>query len=292
MPAAGSARGPSVASRPSWRHRSSATSTPATVTIPPRHPPVSSPGWTTAIRARGSRWGPSWTARVMVIPAPATGCPPVCRSPRCPVRTSCSTSIAETTGRSSSTGIDPRFDQVATHLLNEVVNGDRDVVYVSHPSRSSAAEHHGCAGLLQRRPVRVQPFEQLRVDRIGGLDPILVARSFGLARELAVVLPVEPCAPGCTGPPASAGSAPASSSPPSPASPNRKTDPLRRRGIMAAGPEAAAPTGPTGPGWPPPGVSDPWTPPPPLTSRPCNTRRPHSPAGGGPATAAATPGNT
>ena len=34
-------------------------------------------------------------------------------------------------------GIDPRFDQVATRLLTEVVNGDRDVVYVSHLSRLS-----------------------------------------------------------------------------------------------------------------------------------------------------------
>jgi hypothetical protein len=34
-------------------------------------------------------------------------------------------------------GVDPRFDQVAMHLLNEVVNGDRDLVYVSHLSRLS-----------------------------------------------------------------------------------------------------------------------------------------------------------
>jgi hypothetical protein len=34
-------------------------------------------------------------------------------------------------------GIDPRFDQVAMHLLKEVVNGDRDLVYVSHLSRLS-----------------------------------------------------------------------------------------------------------------------------------------------------------
>jgi hypothetical protein len=34
-------------------------------------------------------------------------------------------------------GIDPRFDQVAMHLLKEVVGGDRDLVYVSHLSRLS-----------------------------------------------------------------------------------------------------------------------------------------------------------
>jgi hypothetical protein len=34
-------------------------------------------------------------------------------------------------------GGDPRFDQVAMHLLNEVVSGDRDLVYVSHLSRLS-----------------------------------------------------------------------------------------------------------------------------------------------------------
>jgi hypothetical protein len=34
-------------------------------------------------------------------------------------------------------GIDPRFDQVAMQLLNEVVNRDRDLVYVSHLSRLS-----------------------------------------------------------------------------------------------------------------------------------------------------------
>ena len=44
---------------------------------------------------------------------------------------------------------------------------------------------------LERRPVLVQPVEQLRVDRVGRLDPVLVGDLGALAGELAAVLGVE-----------------------------------------------------------------------------------------------------
>ena len=68
-----------------------------------------------------------------------------------------------------------------------VAGGPQGVDDLAHQAQHPA----GALELLQRRPVVVEPVEQLRVDGVGGLEPVLVLAALHVAGELAVVLAVE-----------------------------------------------------------------------------------------------------
>ena len=57
--------------------------------------------------------------------------------------------------------------------------------------RHQAQHAAGALELHQRRPVGVEPVEDLRVDRVGRLDALLVVGVAALGRELLVLRPVE-----------------------------------------------------------------------------------------------------
>ena len=83
---------------------------------------------------------------------------------------------------------------------------DQRRLVLADPQRVDDGVHQpqhtaGALEPLQARPVLVEPVEQLGVDRVGLLDPVLVVGVARLARELVGVLAVElderraPCAP-------------------------------------------------------------------------------------------------